>query len=67
MEKIRELLNEAAQVCEESGIPFLAAYGIDKISVVEFTPPGTPERLKKTKVTLMMGAKQVRRNVEIQD
>jgi hypothetical protein len=67
MEEIRKLLNQAATIAEEKDIPFIAAFGVDKITMFDFTPKNAPERLKRTKTTLMMGAQHIRRQAEIQD
>ena len=66
MEKIQELINQAADLCERQGVPFLCAYGKDKIKVVEFAPDDTPERIKKARTTLVNVTLQARRQLEIQ-
>jgi hypothetical protein len=66
MEKIREKLNEVADLCEQKGIPFLACFGTDRISVVEYAPDNTPERIKKARTTLVTTTMQARRSIEIQ-
>lgn len=64
--RLDELLDEVISVCESEGIPFVSAYGRDVINVADFQPASTPDRLKKTFNTLMSGAKQTKRRVEIQ-
>lgn len=66
MEKIKKMVDEVVQECEEKGIPFLAAFGLDKISIYEFAPDNTPERLKKARITLVTTTIQARRKLEIQ-
>ena len=66
MNEIREMLNKVADECEVQGIPLLAAFGLDIISVVEFAPDCTPERIKKARVTLVNTTMQARRQLEIQ-
>lgn len=66
MEKIHEMVNQIAEECEKQGIPFLAAFGLDKISIYEFAPDNTPERIKKARITLVNTTMQARRQIEIQ-
>lgn len=66
MEKIHELVNQVAEECEQRGIPFLAAFGLDKIAIYEYAPNNTPERIKKARTTLVNTTMQARRQLEIQ-
>ena len=66
MEKIHELMSKLVDECEKQNVPLLAAFGRDKISVYEFAPDDTPERLVKTRQTLINTVKQARRSLEIQ-
>lgn len=66
MEKIHEMVNKIAEECEQKGIPFLAAFGLDKIAIYEYAPDNTPERLKKARTTLITTTIQARRKLEIQ-
>ena len=66
MEEIRKVANGLADLAEKKGIPFLAAWGADRISVVEFAPDNTPERIKKARTTLVTTTMQARRQLEIQ-
>lgn len=66
MKEIREMVGKVADLCEQKGIPFLAAFGNDKISIVEFAPDSTPERIKKARTTLVTTTMQARRQLEIQ-
>lgn len=66
MEKIHELVNQITEECEKKGIPFLAAFGLDKIAVYEFAPDNTPERIRKARTTLVNVTLQARRQLEIQ-
>lgn len=66
MKEVREKINEVAEMCERKGIPFLAAFGLDRISVVEFAPDNTPERIKKARTTLVNVTMQARRQLEIE-
>lgn len=66
MDEIKELANKLADLCEQRKIPLLCAWGTDKISIVEFAPDSTPERLIKTRATLVNTTKQARRSLEIQ-
>jgi hypothetical protein len=66
MEKIREMIDNVAAECERQGIPFLAAFGLDKISACEFAPENTPELLKKTRTVLFNSTTRARRQLEIE-
>jgi hypothetical protein len=66
MEKIHKMIDEVASECEKQGIPFLAAFGTDKISIYEYAPDNTPERIKKARTTLVTTTIQARRKLEIQ-
>ncbi len=66
MEEIKKMVDEVVLECEEKGIPFLAAFGLDKISIYEFAPDNTPERLKNARITLVNTTMQARRKLEIQ-
>lgn len=66
MEKIHKMVDEIATECEKQGIPFLAAFGKDKIAVYEYAPDDTPERIKKARTTLVTVTLQARRQLEIQ-
>jgi hypothetical protein len=66
MKEIREKLNEICDLCEAKGVPFLAAVGMDIISVVEYAPDCTPERIRKARTTLLNTVAQARRSIEIQ-
>lgn len=66
MEKIQKLANELADVCEKEGCPLLACFGTDRISIVEYAPDTTPERIRKARVTLVNTVAQARRSIEIQ-
>ena len=57
MEKLNDLINKLLDECEAKGIPILLAYGTDKISVFEFAPDCTPERLLKARTTLVTTVK----------
>lgn len=65
MKEIREKLNEVADLCEAKGIPLLAAFGQDIISIVEYAPDCTPERIRKARTTLVNTTQQARRQIEI--
>lgn len=66
MEKIREMIEAVADECMVRGIPLLAAFGLDRISVVEYAPDNTPERIKKARTTLVNTTMQARRSLEIE-
>lgn len=66
MEKIHEMVNKITEECERQGIPFLACFGLDKIAVYEYAPDNTPERIRKTRTTLLNVTSQARRQLEIQ-
>lgn len=66
MEKIKKMVDEVVQECEEKGIPFLAAFGLDRISIYEYAPDATPERIKKARITLVNTTAQARRKLEIE-
>lgn len=65
MKEIREMVNKVADLCEQKNIPFLAAFGTDKIAIVEYAPDDTPERIKKARTTLVNTTMQKRRQIEI--
>lgn len=66
MEKLNEMVNKILDECEKQNIPFLCAFGIEKISVYEYAPDNTPERITKARTTLVNTTKQARRQIEIQ-
>lgn len=65
MEKINEMVNKVIDECEKQGIPFLAAFGLEKIAILEYAPDNTPERIKKARTTLISTTMQARRQIEI--
>lgn len=65
MEKINEMVSKAIDECEKKGIPFLAAFGIEEISILEYAPESTPERIKKARTTLINTTMQARRQIQI--
>jgi hypothetical protein len=65
VKEIREKLNEVCDLCEARNIPLLAAFGQDIISVVEYAPDNTPERIRKARTTLLNTVAQARRSIEI--
>lgn len=66
MEKIHEMMVKLVDECEKQNIPLLEGFGRDKISIYEFAPDDTPERLIKARTTLVSTVKQARRVLEIQ-
>ena len=66
MKEIRDMVNKIADLCEQKNVPFLAAFGTDKIAVVEYAPDDTPERIKKARTTLVNTTMTARRQLEIQ-
>lgn len=66
MEKIIKLVNKLVDECEKQNVPLLAVFGREKIAVYGFAPEDTPERLVKTRQTLINTVKQARRSLEIQ-
>jgi hypothetical protein len=66
MEKIHRLVNEVAELCEKEGVPFLLAYGKEKIMVSEYAPETTPELLQKARACLFNSTKRARRQLEIE-
>jgi hypothetical protein len=66
MGKIHTMMDEIVSECERQNIPFLGAFGLDKIAIYEYAPDNTPERIRKARITLVTTTAQARRQLEIQ-